>query len=159
MTNGDCKGQIFLSHPILFLLTTKYFQKIQKILKTLRCDMVTSYNITMTSQVDMQPACSRRATVCVYLSHKLSWVCEIELSQMGKNNGNPDLVCKKIMTFGILRWIQTVLETVMGAPGSRPFGSGVRASVLYRGGSGSIHSQGRGIFSARLYYICNGVMT
>ena len=30
-----------------------------------------------------------------YLSHGLVQVCEIELSQMGKNNGNPDLVCEK----------------------------------------------------------------
>ena len=32
----------------------------------------------------------------VYLSHGLVRVCEIELSHMGKNNGNPDLVCEKI---------------------------------------------------------------
>ena len=30
-----------------------------------------------------------------YLSHGLVWVCDIELSHMGKNNGNPDLVCEK----------------------------------------------------------------
>ena len=34
-----------------------------------------------------------------YLSHELVLVCEIELmielSYMGKNNGNPDLVCEK----------------------------------------------------------------
>ena len=28
-----------------------------------------------------------------YLSLRLVWVCEIEISHMGKNNGNPDLVC------------------------------------------------------------------
>ena len=28
-----------------------------------------------------------------YLSHGLVQVCEVELSHMGKNNGNPDLVC------------------------------------------------------------------
>ena len=32
----------------------------------------------------------------VYLSHRLVWVCEIELSHMGKNKGNPDLVCEKL---------------------------------------------------------------
>ena len=29
-----------------------------------------------------------------YLSHRLVWVCEIELSYMGKNNGNCDLVVR-----------------------------------------------------------------
>ena len=31
-----------------------------------------------------------------YLSLGLVRVCEIELSHMGKNKGNPDLVCEKI---------------------------------------------------------------
>ena len=31
-----------------------------------------------------------------YLFHGLVQVCEIELSYMGENNGNPDLVCEKI---------------------------------------------------------------
>ena len=30
-----------------------------------------------------------------YLSHGLVLICEIELSQMGKNNVNPDRVCEK----------------------------------------------------------------
>ena len=30
-----------------------------------------------------------------YLSHGLIWVCEIEIFQMDKDNGNPDLVCEK----------------------------------------------------------------
>ena len=30
-----------------------------------------------------------------YLSQGLVWVCELELSHMGKNNGIPDLVCEK----------------------------------------------------------------
>ena len=30
-----------------------------------------------------------------YLSHRLVRVCEIKLSHMGKNNGNPDLVSEK----------------------------------------------------------------
>ena len=29
-----------------------------------------------------------------YLSHGLVRVCELDISHMGKNNGNPDLVCK-----------------------------------------------------------------
>ena len=39
---------------------------------------------------------ARVRQVIFYLSHGLVWVCEIELSHMGKNNGNPDLVCEKI---------------------------------------------------------------
>ena len=34
-----------------------------------------------------------------YLSLGLVWVCEIEISHMGKNNGNPDLVCENT------RWV------------------------------------------------------
>ena len=37
----------------------------------------------------------RRAVVRFYLSLGLVRVCEIKLSHMGKNNGNPDLVCEK----------------------------------------------------------------
>ena len=57
MTNGDHEGRIFLSHPhtnngLFFLLTTKYVilywknikKDFQKILNTLRCDMVTSFS-------------------------------------------------------------------------------------------------------------------
>ena len=50
----------------------------------------------MTSRIDVQPACGRHGTDCFYLSHRLVRVCEIdeieeiELSHMGKNNGNPD---------------------------------------------------------------------
>ena len=32
----------------------------------------------------------------VYLSHKLVWVCEIQLSHKDKNNVNTDLVCEKM---------------------------------------------------------------
>ena len=32
-----------------------------------------------------------------YLSHGLVRVCEIELSHMGKNNGDPNLVCKNVI--------------------------------------------------------------
>ena len=46
------------------------------------------FNITMTSQIDVW-------LFVFYLCHGLEWVCEIELSHMGKNNGNPDLVCEK----------------------------------------------------------------
>ena len=30
-----------------------------------------------------------------YLSHGLVRICDIEFSHMGKNNGNPDLLCEK----------------------------------------------------------------
>ena len=56
MTNGDHEGQIFLSHPhknngLFFLLTTRYIilywkkdeKGVQKILNTLKCDMVMSF--------------------------------------------------------------------------------------------------------------------
>ena len=51
------------------------------------------FNITMTSRIDVRPAygCS------FLLSLGLVRVCEIEISYMGKNNGNPNLVCKKIL--------------------------------------------------------------
>ena len=52
----------------------------------------------MTSQIEVRTACGRGAAVS-YLFHGLVWVCEIELSHilthMGKNNGNPDLLCDK----------------------------------------------------------------
>ena len=50
----------------------------------------------------MQPACGQSATVHFYLSNWLMRVCEIveiELSHMGKNNGNPDLAFEKLIPF------------------------------------------------------------
>ena len=104
MTNGDHEGQIFLSHPhhahtnngFFFLLTTKYLilywkkheQDFQKILNTLRCNMVHHFNITMTSQFKKRLACD-----CSFLSFPRAGR---GMSHMGKNNGNPDLVCEKI---------------------------------------------------------------
>ena len=35
----------------------------------------------------------------LYLSQGLVWVCEIELSHMGKNNGIPNLVFEKILSY------------------------------------------------------------
>ena len=43
--------------------------------------------------------CGRRAAVCFYLSHGLVQVCEIELSHVGKNKGNPNLVWETKMVF------------------------------------------------------------
>ena len=104
MTNGDHEGQIFLSHPhtnngFFFLLTIKYhiilekYEKdFQKILNRLRWD-------NMTSLKHFNDAMDRHAANVrlfdFYLSHGLVWVCEKELSHMGKINGNPYLVCKE----------------------------------------------------------------
>ena len=38
----------------------------------------------------MWPACGRPAAFGFYFSNGLVRVCEIELTHMGKNNGNPD---------------------------------------------------------------------
>ena len=45
----------------------------------------------------MRPACGRRAAILFYLSLVgLVRVCDVEYSHMGKNVGNPDLVCENI---------------------------------------------------------------
>ena len=46
--------------------------------------------ITMMSRIDLTPACSRCVAVRFLSFPRVSTV-----SHMGKNNGNPDLVCKK----------------------------------------------------------------
>ena len=107
MTNGDSEERIFLSHPhtnngFFFLLTTKYRiynwkkheKDFQKILNTLRCDMVTL--ILQCNDVTEHHAANMWLFV-FYLSHVLEWVCEVELSHMGKSNGNPDLVCENLV--------------------------------------------------------------
>ena len=42
-------------------------------------------------------------TASLHLDHSILYVlvCEKELSHMGKNNGNPDLVCEKNISFTI----------------------------------------------------------
>ena len=58
--------------------------------------MATSFNITMTSRIDMRPACGRRAVVRFYLSLGL---VQVEFSHMGKNYRNdPNLVCEKALS-------------------------------------------------------------
>ena len=102
ITNGDHERRIFLSHPqmnngFFFLLTTKYLilcwikyeKDFHKILNTLRCAWSCNFNITLTSQIDMRQMCG---CLVFYFFHGLVRVCEIELSRMGKNDGNPDLV-------------------------------------------------------------------
>ena len=57
--------------------------------------MVTSFNITMKSRTDVRTTC---CCSFFYLYLGLVQVCEIEISQMVKNNGNPDhLVCEKLI--------------------------------------------------------------
>ena len=48
------------------------------------------FNITMTPRINVR-------LFDFNISHGLVRVCDIELSHMGKNNGNPDLVCEKIL--------------------------------------------------------------
>ena len=94
MKNGDREGRIFLSHPhmnngFFFLLTTKYLILYWKNMKkTYRKSWIQwdatwwgHFNITKTSEIDVW-------LFVFYLSHGLVQVCEIELSHMGKNNGN-----------------------------------------------------------------------
>ena len=41
--------------------------------------------------------CGQVQLFVFYFSHRLIRVYEIQLSHMGKNNGNSDLVCEKIV--------------------------------------------------------------
>ena len=51
----------------------------------------------MTSRTNVRSACGFSG-VFFNLSHGLVGVFEMELSQMGKNNGNPYLVCKNTLS-------------------------------------------------------------
>ena len=57
----------------------------------------------------MRPACGRRAIVGFYPSHGLVRVCEI----MGKNNGNPDLVCEKEWSLKKIKFL-AILVSIIG---------------------------------------------
>ena len=83
------------SYPILTQIMN-YFSSSQLIIAFY---IGKNINITMTSQIDMRPACDRRAPARFYLSHRLLWVCEKELSHMGKVKENPDLVCENIKIY------------------------------------------------------------
>ena len=106
MTIGDREGQIFLSHPhtnngFFFLLATKYLILYWKGLKRLpenpEIAEVRHDDVILTLQCH-RSMCGQLADdvrlFVFYLSHGLVRVCEIELSHMGKNQGNPDLVCE-----------------------------------------------------------------
>ena len=102
MTNGDRERRIFLSHPhtnsgFFFLLTTNYsillwknrkkgFQKIPNSLAT----WWRYFIITITPGNDARLACGRRAAVR-FLNFPTGGY-----GYVGKNNGNPDLVCEKL---------------------------------------------------------------
>ena len=111
MATGDPEGQMFLSHPhtntgLFFLLTNqiphfilgkKHEKDFQKILKSLRCALVTKFNITMTSRIDMRPACGRRAAnVRLFVLLSFPRACTGMWDRMGKNSENVDLVCENI---------------------------------------------------------------
>ena len=54
--------------------------------------------------------CDHRVAVSFfYLSHRLVWVCEIEISHMGKIKGNPNLEYEKIVAY------PSFLKFVLGA--------------------------------------------
>ena len=59
-----------------------------------------------------------------YLSLGLVRVCEIEISHMGKNNGNPDLACEKYFSLPKAPPISAPLVGILTftMPQSEPFG-------------------------------------
>ena len=105
MTNSDDEGWIFLSHHhtnygFLLLLTTKYQilywekhdKRLPEMLKMLRCDMVTSFYHCN----DVAASCAANVLLFVfYLSLGLAWVCEIELSHLGKTTEIPIWYARK----------------------------------------------------------------
>ena len=79
MTNSYHKEQIFyliLSKIIIILLAHHYLpnfirkktsKRFHKILNTLRCDKLTSFYITMTLWIYVQPACNQRAAAHFFI--------------------------------------------------------------------------------------------
>ena len=63
--------------------------------------MVTSFKHY--NDVTDQPVASVQLFV-FYLALWLVWVCEIEISHMGKNNGNPDLVHEKMQCLPCIKF-------------------------------------------------------
>ena len=58
-------------------------------------DVINFYNdFTDRRVASVRPTCDFS---CFFRPHGLERVCELDLSQTGKNNGNPDLVCEKYL--------------------------------------------------------------
>ena len=111
MTKVDREGWIFLSHPhtnngFFFLLTTKYLIYIGKTWKRLpehpEYAEMRHGDVILTLQWCHGSTCGQRVDdmllLIFYLSLGLVRVCEIEISHMGKNNGNPYLVCENTLS-------------------------------------------------------------
>ena len=109
MTNSDRERRIFLSHPhtnngLFFSLTIKYlFLYWKKTWKRLPENPgyaeMRHGDVILLLQWRHGSTCGQRVDYVrlfvFYLSLGLVRVCEIELSHMGKNSGNLDLVCEK----------------------------------------------------------------
>ena len=100
--NRWSRGPYFLSHPhtnngFFFLLTTNYLilylknmkKDFQKILNSVRCDMVTSFYISITSQINMWQVCGLSAAVRFLSFPRGSTGMWDRI-----NNGSSDLVCE-----------------------------------------------------------------
>ena len=113
MTNGDGEGQTFISHPhtnngFFFLITTKspFSNRKTKKKKASRKSWK-RWDVTWWRQWRHGSTCGQSVTIHFYLSHGLVRVCEIELSHMCKNNGNPYLVYENIgICYGCEGWSQ-----------------------------------------------------
>ena len=55
-------------------------------------------------------ACGDVQLFVFYLSNGLVRVCEIELYHMGKNKGNPDLVCENLFSYALISTCQVILK-------------------------------------------------
>ena len=100
------KTDFFLSHPhtnngFFFLLTTKYLILYWKKTTTLKklpenpeYAEMRHGDVILTLQWRHGLTCGQREAVRHYLSLWLVRVCQIDISQMGKINGNTDLVCE-----------------------------------------------------------------
>ena len=101
MTNGYREGRTFVSHPhtnngFFLLLSIKYcifiFKKgFQKILNTLSYDIIWWRYFNNNNDITFLPTCGS-----LFFIFSTGWyrVWEVELSHMGKNSRNPNLVCK-----------------------------------------------------------------
>ena len=99
--NGFCF--LIISH--LILKTWKRFPDIPELAKMRHGEVI------LTLQWRHGSTCDQRVAdvqlLVFYLSHGLIQVCEIELSHMGKNNGNPNLVCENNIS-----WVTSYTFTI-----------------------------------------------